>query len=405
MISRKKIIIFIYNSFKDPLFQSNLFLYIKEASLSNKYEFVLITFEQSNYSLKLEAQKHEKSKLLQKHINWVPLKWHSGKFKLLKKLYDTFLAIGLIAKYRITGYKKIISLGTVAGSFAHIISTLLRLDHFLYQYEPHSEFLVDCNVWSRESLSYRILHWLEKEAGMKSKMLATGTGHMLARLKSWSSPAKTFLVPSCVDENLFQYRELERNSIRRQLKISDRPVLIYAGKFGGIYYYDEVFEVFEAWYKKEPSLFFLILTSNNHSEIADMFKSRNIDNSDYALFEVDYADVPGYISAADMGIVSVPPLPSQKFRSPIKVGEYLCCGIPYIVCEGVSQDDEHAENYGVGVVMKDFSEFEAVSKWSRVKVFLEDQSEELRKRCREAGITYRGFSHLNKVMQDAIESL
>jgi hypothetical protein len=48
--------------------------------------------------------------------------------------------------------------------------------------------------------------------------------------------------------------------------------------------------------------------------------------------------IPAYLSAADIGFVAVRQWPSKRYCSPIKTGEYLSCGLPVIVPEGVSDD-------------------------------------------------------------------
>jgi hypothetical protein len=100
--------------------------------------------------------------------------------------------------------------------------------------------------------------------------------------------------------------------------------------------------------------------------------------------------MPDWLSAADLGIVAVPPLPAQRFRSPIKVGEYLACGLPYIVCRGVSEDDLWAERYGVGVVIDAFTREAVWRKADRIRALLAEEKTGLRSRCRAAGVAYRG---------------
>ena len=106
-----------------------------------------------------------------------------------------------------------------------------------------------------------------------------------------------------------------------------------------------------------------------------------------------------------MGLITIPPGPGQKFRSSIKVGEYLCAGMPFLTPAGVSEDYIHATEQGVGVVVADYGEAAIRGAWPEIKAYLDMDREPRRDRCRRFGIAYRGFSSLNPVFRAAIDAL
>ncbi len=401
----KKAVAYIYNSFKDPLFQSNMYLYLLDAAKELDYAFVLITYEQPDHTISDDEKEKLKNELNEKNIKWIPLKWHSGKFKLFKKIWDVLCGLFVILKYRARGYNRIVSLGTVSGSFAYIYSKMFGLKHYLYQYEPHSEFLKDVGVWRSNSISFRLLNLLEKKSGLNTEVIATGTKYMLERLSKMNSQASTFRIPSCVDDSLFEFSEKDRSGIRKNLGIIDRKVLVYAGKFGGIYYDKEVFNLCATIHRKDTSFYFMILSGNDHDEIKNEFLKRGLTENDFYVSQVSHNQMFKYLSASDIGLVSVPPLPSQKFRSPIKVGEYLCCGLPYIVCKGISEDDVYATKYKVGIVLDDFEKASVDSKFVEILKILSEDKVSLRNRCRKVGLDYRGFENLRSVSLSAFRDL
>ena len=154
------------------------------------------TYEQVQYALNpaQTAQMHA-------DLGADRIQWHSGSFKLLRKAYDLLLGLLLVIRLRIgSGARSIIALGTVARSFAFIIAKLTELRYYGCQYEPHSEFMRDCNVWPETSLAYRGLHYMERVSGMNADILSTGTMHMMRRMEEWGTRAKVYKLPSCVDE-------------------------------------------------------------------------------------------------------------------------------------------------------------------------------------------------------------
>ncbi|MBC6697797.1 glycosyltransferase family protein [Hymenobacter puniceus] len=392
----RSMVVYIYNSFDDPLFKGILLPFMEHAASEQPdLHFHLITYEQHDWPL-TEAQRAEIRTVLSRYnIEWYPLVWHSGNFKIVKKAYDLLIGFFLVLKLRLFGkIGSIGGLGTISGSFAFIIAKLLGLKFFGFWHEPHSEFMRDFNIWPINSVAYRGLNYMEKISGRYADVLTTGTDHMINRLKASGSQAALFKLPSCVNENRFRFNQAGRDRVRNLLPVNDNtPVILYLGKFGGIYYDQEIGVLFSELHKLNSNLFFFIVSPDAVDHITEVMTQAGVPQTHYSIKRSPYSEVQDYISAADFGIVAIPALSAQKYRSPIKVGEYLCCGLPYLVCRGVSEDDTVAEQYNVGVTVADFSESEIRKAYPAIEQFLTEDRVPLRNRCREAGIQYRGISN------------
>lgn len=394
-MKKRHVIVYVYNSCNDPLFKAVMLPCLRYATQQQPdLQLHLITYEQVEYALSSTQTAQMHADLASDRIEWHPLQWHSGSFKLLKKAYDLLLGLLLVIRLRLgKGARSITALGTVAGAFAFMMAKLTGLRYYGFQYEPHSEFMRDCNVWPETSLAYRGLHYMERVSGMNADILSTGTVHMMRRMEEWGSKAKVYKLPSCVDETKIYFRPDGRQRVRAKYGIpADKQVILYLGKFGGIYYDREIAALFKTFHQLNPDLFFLIVSPDTPAHIAGLMQAEALPESSYTITRSPYEQVQDYISAADFGVVAVPSFPSQKFRSPIKVGEYLCCGLPYLVCAGVSEDDLVAEKYGVGVVVSGFTQAEAERVYPQVESFLRAEKAPLRDKCRQAGIAYRGMS-------------
>lgn len=407
LVKVRSVIVFVYNSSQDPLFKGNLLLFLQNAGRQQPdIRLHLITFEQVQYQLSASAQAQQSAEWAADNIIWHPLRWHSGSFKLLKKIYDLVIGLLLCLNLRMNGARSIMGLGTVAGSFALIIAKLLGLRYYGYQFEPHSEFMLDCNVWPASSMAYRGLHYLEGLTSRHADILSTGTHHMIARLAVEGSPARTYLLPSCVDDQRFQFSAVGRSQVRARYGLSEgQPVVLYLGKFGGIYYDDEIGEFFGALRRHLPALHMLVVTPDPPAHVEAGLQRAGLVPSSYTITRCAYEEVPDYISAADFGLVAVPPLPSQRFRSPIKVGEYLCCGLPYLVCRGVSEDDMVALRDRVGIVVEAFDPAAAQMAAPQLAAFLSEDKSTLRARCRTVGIAYRGLDQFLPVADEIFRQL
>jgi len=397
----KPALVFIYNSFNDPLFKGNLYQHLLNESKNKRFKFIILSFEQPEYELSTKEQDQIKKELLAENMYWFPLKWHSGRLIILKKLYDGINALFLVLKLQIKFRPKvIISLGTIAGSFSYMLKKIFSYKHFAYQHEPHSEFMLDFGIWKKSSISYRLLNYFEKKTAKSAEIISTGTDFMLNRLKKEGIKGEVFKLPSCANDKAFIIDQNKRLEVRNTLGITeDQNVFIYVGKFGGIYYKEEIFEVIGELNRLINNFFIIILSPNEHSWVEGKLKSESV--TQFYVSKVPYENVYEFLNAADMGISAIPGYPSQKYRSPIKVGEYLLCGLPYITNEGVSEDDIVAQRNNVGVVLNEFSKDEVKVKISQIALALIEEKLKLRK----IGLTYRGLSKFEQVSEKIFEKI
>jgi hypothetical protein len=110
-----------------------------------------------------------------------------------------------------------------------------------------------------------------------------------------------------------------------------------------------------------------------------------------------------YISASDIGLVAYADFDARKYCSPVKVGEYLLCGLPYIVQRGTSEDDEIAERENVGSVVETLDRKGLRAAWSKIDELLNEDKSTQRERCRKVGIEYRGQKNAIALMREVFE--
>jgi len=398
-------VVLIYNSFMDPLFQNLMYQYILTQSERHpNYRFELLTFDTKKYVLSGEKKTLKQAELSGKGVYWQPLLYHSGNLLLLKKLYD-FLA-ALFKGIKIRFYSNPImtlSFANNAAAITIILSKLLGTKHMVYGYEPHSQFMAEFGIWKRSDIRYKVLKKLEDLTDMTSDYIVTGTDHLKLELESRKTKSKVYRAPCSVDENIFNFYPEERERIRQEHGWEGRKILIYVGKFGGVYYDEEVPLFVKELKTLIPDLYFLVLSPNDHNELRMLFQEAGLSEDDYYLTEAKSAyEVADWNSAADAAITAIPPLPSQRFRSPVKVGEYLMCGLPFITCKGISEDDIWAKKYNVGIVISEMSIEETPHTADELQEFWKEDPTDLRMRCRIAGIEYRSKKIVDEVFEEIL---
>lgn len=243
-------------------------------------------------------------------------------------------------------------------------------------------------------------------AGENADYVLASTKYVVDLLYSIKAKGKVIRAPVSVNENSFVYKPDGREKIRSKYNVEDRLVLLYLGKFGYLYYNDEIPQLCRTLYGHIKNMFFLIVTSNDNNCIQRMFQDEGLPRDSYAITgNLSYDEVKDYISAADIGLSGVPPTPAQKYRSPTKVAEYLLCGLPYITCKGVSEDDVYATENNVGVVLKSFSREHVMENIANINALLSEQKESLRNRCRKVGIEYRGMTNIDELLSKVFDEV
>ncbi|MTI32483.1 hypothetical protein [Xanthovirga aplysinae] len=358
-MKQKTIFVFAYYSYKDPVFQSAVLPYFENFPQKEKYRFVLLTFEQDRYTLSNEEIKSIRKLLLDHNIIWYKTKWHSGRFKLLKKAFDFvwgfILSLFLVLRYKA---KFIYSEGFPGAIISHFLARFSRRKHIVHTFEPHADYMIESGVWSAKDWEARFLKRLELKVANDCSHIFTATNAMIEKLTGLGVKAQKHRVPSCVDLSLFKFSEEKRTCLRKKYHIAaDECLIVYLGKFGGMYMEDELFDFFAYCKNKGKVKYrFLVLTPDAHQMVKEVSAKKGIIDGELIVETLPKEKVPDYLSAADFGFVGIRSISSRRYSSPIKDGEYWACGLPIIIPDGISDDYLLAEEHQIGIRLKGLSE-------------------------------------------------
>lgn len=143
------------------------------------------------------------------------------------------------------------------------------------------------------------------------------------------------------DKNVFAYQPTIREKVRKELGLKDELLFVYAGSLGPQYCLNEMLEIFQAYAEKHLTKF-LILTGNTE------FAEQNIPTELKAhviLKSVPAEKVSFYLNGGDLAFGLRKPTFSMQGVAPIKLGEYLLCGLPVIASKGIGDTEKILENF------------------------------------------------------------
>ncbi len=244
---------------------------------------------------------------------------------------------------------------TPAGGMGYVLSMLTGRPLVLDSFEPHAEPMVEGGTWHRWSPAFLILfslEWLQLKRA-STVIYAVGAMHAYARQRYGISKDHHFAKPACVDLELFSWRNRKRPDLVAQYRLNDTVSCVYAGKFGGLYLEQEVFDFFHEAYRFWGERFRVVLLSSiTQAELERRAAGSAVPADIFIKQFVGHADVPDHMGVADFAICPMKPLPSRRYGTPIKNGEYWALGLPVVITPGISDDSGIIADTGTGSVIQ-----------------------------------------------------
>jgi glycosyltransferase involved in cell wall biosynthesis len=292
---------------------------------------------------------------------------------------------------------------TPAGSLGLVLKILSKnVNIVIDSFEPHAEAMVENGEWSANGVKNRFLFFMEKLEAKRANNLILATPGMIEyiREKYKVEREKYYVKPACVDLDKFSMNAVKDKDLLTQFNLKDKIVGVYAGKFGGMYLEDETFGFIKSCenYWGAGKFRFIILSSTTEEYIHNKCDEFGISKEVIVKLFVPYNKVEKYIGLADFGICPIKPVPSKKFCTPIKNGEYWALGLPIVIPPNISIDSDIIKEYNAGAVLQSFNETGYLSAIGQIDSILTSKSRmEIYAQIRPVAEKYRNFSIAEKV--------
>jgi len=397
----KNVLFFTQWSFKDALVQTYTLPYVDiiRKIISPERKIFLVTSEQQHIALTNDETNQINKDWEKRNMQLIPEPYK--RFGLKKMLSATGNLSKLIRVIKKEKIKTIHAFCTPAGSIAYLLSKFTGAELIIDSYEPHAEAMVENGTWKKNGVAYKILFSLEKKQTQRAKaLIATTAGMKQYALDRYGIDVKNFYIkPACVDLKKFSPSEKDI-SLLKELEFENKILCIYAGKLGGIYLKSEVFDFIKLCYDHWKDDFrFLMLTNAPREEISEELRRKGLPENVVVSKFVFHNEIPRYLSLADFAINPVKPVPTKKYCTSIKDGEYWAMGLPVIISPNISDDSGIIERENTGVVV-DFSDKDSLlASINKLETLLKDKIE-LKEKIRQIAIRYRSFEIAEKIYKE-----
>jgi glycosyltransferase involved in cell wall biosynthesis len=386
-LDNRRVLYISYNGMLDPLGQSQVIPYLKELSRAGVH-FTLLSFERP---LAFTPEGIETCAALKRELAASGIDWHWLRYHKTPSLPATGYDVWAGIRYgsRLVRRKQI----EMVHARSHIPATIaLRLKRrfgikMIFDVRGlMAEEYADAGHWRRDSIPYRITKTVEGRALAAADGVVTLTEKIWPVMSQWESLRNRDVVhqvvPCCADLELFRFSHEDRTRRRAELALQDRFVILYSGSIDGWYLTESMADFFVTMRKQRHNAHFLWLTPARHERVHELMRARGISDSDYAVLASAPRDVPSYLSAGDAGLAFIKPCFSKLASSPTKYAEYLGCGLPLIINEGVGDSDVLITRERVGALVHDFNEPEYANASALIDGFA-GYPEQTRRRTRE----------------------
>ncbi len=382
-------------AFDDALIQAYTLPYVRmiRRYLSSGKELWLLTREKDNSKFNLIN-----STLMNSNINWLPelcrgYGWRSW-FLMIAQLIKLYFFC------RAKEIRVIHIWCTPPGIIGYLLSVLTGARIIIDSYEPHAESMVENGTWIKNGIKHRVLFFFEKMMSRRADVIISATCGMrdYAQIKYNVNFDRFYVKPACVDLDVFNFRRVNNVKLAKSLCINEKIVMVYAGKFGGIYLDTEIFDLIKCFYDFYGDKFrFLLLTSTKRNLIDEFIVSVGLPSEIVVSKFVSHSDIPDYIGLGDFAITPVKPVPSKLYCTPIKDGEYWALGLPVIITKNISDDSSIILSEKIGVVLETMDPHGYRTVVRQMDELLKTDRMKLREHIRSIAVKYRSFDIADKI--------
>jgi glycosyltransferase involved in cell wall biosynthesis len=249
-----------------------------------------------------------------------------------------------------------------------LLAALLSRRRFSFIFDAdglEADEKVEFGSWRQGGVAYRCFTIVERAAVRRSDIVLVRTARAAQILAARADvPLDRFLVVSNgKDESQYvPVARAERDRIRAAMEIpAGAPLVAYVGSIGPQYRLEQMVETFDAVRRRSPDARLLLLTPRQHHEQVRA-ACAELPGGSVTIKEALPAEVPSYLGVADLGLAYRSSTLSQQAVAPIKVGEYLLCGVPVVYTEGVGDLDRLARQRSV-LSVANAGDPERVARW------------------------------------------
>lgn len=212
---------------------------------------------------------------------------------------------------------------------------------------------VEAGHWRPNALLYRVGKWCERrfiaEADAIVSLTRAGVQE-LPKLGSVREGIPVEVIPTCADLERFAPVPADAER-RRELGLDGRPIIGYAGTMSNWYLRHETLS-YLAWLAgrfDQAQVF--VVTREDHERLREDAVRSGLPSDRLVLARASFDQMPGLIRLMDVGVFFIRRCFSKRASAATKLAEFLGCGVPVVINDGIGDSGEIVRSARAGVVL------------------------------------------------------
>lgn len=370
-----------YDGVLEPLGESQVVSYLER--LSGDYAITLLSFEKPDDTADSARMAAMSTRLAGRQINWVRMRYHKRP-PVVSTAIDT---IAGIARARRIARARGIQIIHARSYVPALIALGARgASHAAFLFDMRGFWVdekVEAGHWKNGGMLFRIGKWWERRfyAAADAVVSLTAAGaRAIPELGVKVSPGVTIeVIPTCADLQRFSPGPKDAELVTR-LGLAGAPVIGCVGTMGNWYMRQEMIDCLALFAGSWPELRLLIVTRDDRDALRGELERAGVPGGRLAITKASFEEMPRYIRLFDAGLFFIKPSFSKRASAATKLAEFLGCGVPIVINDGVGDSGTIVRDSQVGVVVSplDRAGFEAAL--SRARSVISDPT--MPERCR-----------------------
>jgi glycosyltransferase involved in cell wall biosynthesis len=204
-----------------------------------------------------------------------------------------------------------------------------------------------------KKMKYFFLLYKELAAIKKADRLSCVSTNLQKWIYNNTGRDDVIVIPSCVDIKKFGFNKTARDILRKKFGISENEIVFcYSGGLGKWQKIDSIIKLFAQISKKHSQSRFFFITQHKEN-LEKLLIDSKIQLNRYLIISCEHSNLSEYLSSCDIGVIMRDDTIVNNVASPVKIAEYLSCGLPVILTTGIGNYSHTLPEAGVGILLND----------------------------------------------------
>lgn len=384
-MDRPRILYLTYDGLLEPLGQSQVLSYLER--IASEFAITVLSFEKPS-----DARDDARVRALATRLDGSGIRWVSLRYRkrppVLSTTWDILKGIHRAMRLARSTPPAVVHARSYVPSVIALAIAGRTGAKFVFDMRGFwVDEKVEAGSWRHGGVIYRAGKWFERRFLARADAVVSLTHEGVRALPQLGLPAERAVpvevIPTCVDVRRFAPGPKDAMRLAA-LGLAGSRVVGSVGTLTNRYLREETLRYFAYLTRAMDELKILLVTRDDHAQLRRDAADAGLDWSRLVLASADFADMPALVRLFDAGVFFMKPVFAQKGSAATRLAEFLACGVPVIVNDGVADSSAIVRAERVGLVLPDTSPASFAASLAEVRALLDDA--DLRGRCRALAV-------------------